>query len=408
MQTYRLSSKAVGIGDVRQMAEPDQDLHAWEADAPISWLFEFRPTPTILFCEDLRKSLLAPLVANHSQPTFLQLQAELGDGSVGTDQFGLLPDIEQEFISYFRDVNRDRIFDVVVLSAGLLSYEVLSEVRLNLNRLGVIIIHIPEVDDLRSQHLALLKKFVADKKIDDVKLSETYYCIFVWSWNVSVAFPATPVLSQPLKRSLALAVIARNEAHSIGNMLRSASPIVSFAAILDTGSTDNTIDVVRETLIDEGIEFIVESTEFSNFSEARNQCILMVPASIEWILMLDADEIIKPDDFERFYKILEDDEHDAWALPRLNWETAAFERSMSYPDRQLRLFRNGRNMRYEGVVHERLVGYRSLGWPPLNLSFIGQVGGPHIHHLTTVYLTRDQHEMKRKWYEELAKKSCPR
>ncbi len=91
---------------------------------------------------------------------------------------------------------------------------------------------------------------------------------------------------------ISLCMIVKNEAKFIKNCLEIASNYVDEIIIVDTGSTDNTLDIVKD------FNCKVSYFEWCNdFSKARNFSISK--ASYDWILILDADEFIDVIDFEK-------------------------------------------------------------------------------------------------------------
>lgn len=81
----------------------------------------------------------------------------------------------------------------------------------------------------------------------------------------------------------ALIVIARNEERCIGRCLTSAAPYVDELLLLDTGSTDRTIEIAREA----GAR-VVHFQWIDDFAAARNAALDTVDTS--WRIILDADE----------------------------------------------------------------------------------------------------------------------
>ena len=232
-------------------------------------------------------------------------------------------------------------------------------------------------------------------------------------WLLPVTYDPPLTMPDPPDRaahpSLAVAAIMRNEAVCIGNMLRSARPVASFFAVLDTGSTDDTLALARDCLEESGVPFALaqrDHTSFrDDFSAMRNAALAMMPASIDWVLMLDADEALSPEDAGPLLALIASGTHDAYSLPRYNFPGADLLGAMLiYPDRQTRLFRNRRDgsIAYGGAVHETLHGARA-GQPPLDASAMGGPrGGPHIHHLVRRYRTPEQEARKQAFYREIA------
>jgi len=82
---------------------------------------------------------------------------------------------------------------------------------------------------------------------------------------------------------LSLCMIVRNEAENLPSCLKSVSGIVDEAIVLDTGSTDLTVQVARTC----GAT-VYEAPWQNDFALARNECLRH--AQGEWVLVLDADE----------------------------------------------------------------------------------------------------------------------
>jgi hypothetical protein len=220
--------------------------------------------------------------------------------------------------------------------------------------------------------------------------------------------PAAPDLAAFPK--LAIATMVRNEAVCIENMLRSAAPVASFLAVLDTGSSDGTQALAKKFLAGSGKQYaFAEKSRAAfndDFSAMRNAVLDMVPEWVDWVLMLDADEALAPEDYLPILALTASGTHDAYALPRYNFPGAGLDGEMiSYPDRQVRLLRQKAKLRYEGRVHETVQSVAS-GRPPLDASAVGGPrGGPHIHHLVRRFRTAEQEARKQAFYREIAQRS---
>jgi glycosyltransferase involved in cell wall biosynthesis len=98
---------------------------------------------------------------------------------------------------------------------------------------------------------------------------------------------------------LVLTQIMKNEAHVITRMLNSIRPIVDIICLVDTGSTDNTIEVVKNWGEQNKIETHVFERAFDNFENSRNYSIQMAREVTAgrgndfWGFWLDADEMIE-------------------------------------------------------------------------------------------------------------------
>lgn len=107
---------------------------------------------------------------------------------------------------------------------------------------------------------------------------------------------------------LVLTQIVKNEAHVIERMLNSIKPIVDGICIVDTGSTDNTIEVINKWGEANAIETYVFEKPFDNFENTRNHSFQKArevflsknDGHIYYNFWLDADEQIVVD--EKFNK----------------------------------------------------------------------------------------------------------
>jgi glycosyltransferase involved in cell wall biosynthesis len=233
------------------------------------------------------------------------------------------------------------------------------------------------------------------------------------NWLLPVRYVAPDRVPPPPDRaaypSLAIAAIVRNEALGVENMLRSAAPVASFIAVLDTGSTDDTVARAENCLAATGVPFALVQREREafdcDFSAMRNAALDMVPASIDWVLMVDADEELVPEDYTPLLELIGSATAEAFWLPRYNYVGPDKRGGVeSYPDWQVRLMRNktDRPVRYEGRVHERVLNTLAEK-VPLDASAIGGArGGPHIHHLVRRFRSKAEEAEKQAFYLQIA------
>lgn len=83
---------------------------------------------------------------------------------------------------------------------------------------------------------------------------------------------------------VSVVIIAKNEAHIIGQTLKSLSGLTDDIVVCDTGSTDDTINVVKAT----GCR--AEQLPWNGFGKTKNSALDY--AKYDWVLFLDADEAI--------------------------------------------------------------------------------------------------------------------
>lgn len=211
-------------------------------------------------------------------------------------------------------------------------------------------------------------------------------------------------------KKLGLAVIVKDEAAYIENMLRSCAALIDHAVVVDTGSSDDTLRIVRAVLEELRIPGTVAEVPFEDFAQARNAALERVPREMDWILMLDADEEIVSADHWRFAGLLDADPSvDGWQLPRMNFADAGKRKPLvPYPDYQRRLFRNkpADPVRFGGRVHEVPANVARWGCAPVNRCETGEIGGPHIHHLGYMDITQAAWQKKHDFYTRLAGKQA--
>jgi len=143
---------------------------------------------------------------------------------------------------------------------------------------------------------------------------------------------------------LSVAMIMKNEEHNLDRALGSIRPYVDEIIVVDTGSTDNSVEVAKKYT-----DKIYFHEWRDDFSEARNYS-LQFPAC-EWVLIYDADEEVKEDfaGIREFLSNLPDDVNTIYipTLSYLDWDLKKTEIAST-----ARLFRNG-TVRYENIIHNQ-------------------------------------------------------
>lgn len=98
---------------------------------------------------------------------------------------------------------------------------------------------------------------------------------------------------------LCLNMIVRNEAGRIERCLKSLDGYVDCYAIVDTGSTDDTVQRIKDFYALRGIPGVVKRSIFVNFEQARNEALLLaweLPDKYDYILLVDADMVMVVED----------------------------------------------------------------------------------------------------------------
>jgi glycosyltransferase involved in cell wall biosynthesis len=97
-------------------------------------------------------------------------------------------------------------------------------------------------------------------------------------------------LASPI--TISLCMIVKNEAETIERCLRSVENAIDEIIIVDTGSTDQTKEIVRQFT-----DKIYDFPWIDDFAAARNAA--FSHASQEYILWLDADDVLLPNDLQK-------------------------------------------------------------------------------------------------------------
>jgi hypothetical protein len=155
------------------------------------------------------------------------------------------------------------------------------------------------------------------------------------------------VIDYSKKPKLCLNMIVKNEAHVITDTLESVCDYIDYYVINDTGSTDNTIEVITNFFNARGIkgeihshefrtckchmDFIYKKYDFFHFGWNRSYALDLCKGKSEYIIVIDADDIImgKPD-FSKLFadcysiKIGKDFTYDRVQIfkndPKFNWK----------------------------------------------------------------------------------------
>ena len=100
-----------------------------------------------------------------------------------------------------------------------------------------------------------------------------------------------------MKNEVSLCMIVKNEEYYLPRCLSSVNNIVDEVIIVDTGSTDKTVEIAKS--FGAKVYFFPWN---NNFSEARNESLKY--ASKEWILILDADDELYTEDQKNLIALL--------------------------------------------------------------------------------------------------------
>ena len=101
------------------------------------------------------------------------------------------------------------------------------------------------------------------------------------------------------KPTLCLNMIVKNESKIITRLLTSVLPIIDTYCICDTGSTDNTIELIETFFKERKICGKIVSEPFKNFAHNRNFALKSALGMSEFVLLLDADMVLDVKNFKK-------------------------------------------------------------------------------------------------------------
>jgi len=99
--------------------------------------------------------------------------------------------------------------------------------------------------------------------------------------------------------SIALAIIVKNEAHNLGPLLQSVEGCFDQIHITDTGSTDSTIQLLNDdklSVVAKAPVFVSHFKWCDDFAKARNYNFSQVPKSMDYVMWMDADDVLSDKD----------------------------------------------------------------------------------------------------------------
>lgn len=143
--------------------------------------------------------------------------------------------------------------------------------------------------------------------------------------------------------NLSVCLITKDEEKNIFRCLKSIRDIADEIILVDTGSTDNTLNIAKE------FKCRIFQIEWQDdFSSARNYA--LEKAEGQWILMIDADEEFLKEDKKNLQELLANAQAEGYFVQILN----NLEQNQVLKHRAVRLFRNRSEYRYTGRIHEQI------------------------------------------------------
>jgi hypothetical protein len=97
-------------------------------------------------------------------------------------------------------------------------------------------------------------------------------------------------MSEASKPKLCLNLVCKNEEAVIERCIRSCMPIIDSWCIVDTGSTDRTMDIIRDVLKD--LPGVLHERPWVNFGHNKTEAMRLARGVAEHALLMDADDVL--------------------------------------------------------------------------------------------------------------------
>ena len=156
-----------------------------------------------------------------------------------------------------------------------------------------------------------------------------------------------------MKKRICLSMIVRNEIKIIQRCLESAKDHITSFVIHDTGSSDFTREKIVKLL--EGIPGQIINKPWKDFSANRNMALEDASSypNTDWILFLDADEILQFANDKITLSDLIEDDFDGFSI-----KSQTNDSNNIYL--KTKLIKNNGKFEYQGVTHEALVNKKPV------------------------------------------------
>lgn len=163
--------------------------------------------------------------------------------------------------------------------------------------------------------------------------------------------------------TLCLNMIVKNESKIITRLFDSIISIIDCYCICDTGSTDDTINIIKNYFEQKNISGIIFQEPFVNFSYNRNLAISACEGIADYLLLLDADMIVKLNNFNK--DILSNYNH-----------FYIFQGNKNFYYKNIRILKNNQKYNYIGSTHEYISHDNNFTSTTIeqNIFFINDIG----------------------------------
>ncbi|HEV3055297.1 MAG TPA: glycosyltransferase, partial [Solirubrobacteraceae bacterium] len=136
--------------------------------------------------------------------------------------------------------------------------------------------------------------------------------------------------------TICLSMIVRNEAHIVREVIDAAIPHIDCWVIVDTGSTDQTIETICWRMAEKGVPGDIHERPWRDFGSNRTEALDLCRGKADYIWVIDADDVAVGD----------------LDLSGLRADSYLLRYGDQFRYWRRQIFRDGLRWRYEGVIHE--------------------------------------------------------
>lgn len=149
------------------------------------------------------------------------------------------------------------------------------------------------------------------------------------------------VVSPSPHKTICLNMIVKNEKDCIERCLMSVLPLIDYWVIVDTGSTDGTMQVIKDFMKAKNVPGELHERPWVNFAHNRNEALELAKGKGEYLFFIDADDYLAYDTLFEHPELDQDYYYVNTVIPGMNCG-------------KVLCINNHLNWKWEGVLHEAL------------------------------------------------------